>query len=117
MRAAKASLAPGLTRELSLELGHLFRAGAERHRHLSRYAAVGPRADAADRDLRVAAGAAVRLDHRRAAHAAVEDRGPDRLCLRRILPQHAAAGAAVFVVLRAAGNPAAILGDVDEADV
>ena len=41
------------------------------------------------------------------AHAAVEDRILVRLLLRRILPQHAVAGAAVPLVLRAAGTPAA----------
>src|SRR6202035_5208443 len=36
--------------------------------------------------------------------------------LRRILPQHAAAGAALHLVLRAAGAAAEFLGAVDEAD-
>ena len=49
------------------------------------------------------------IDHRRAADAAVEDGVLDRLLLCRILPQHAAAGAAVPLVLRAAGTAAAAL--------
>src|SRR4051794_13303268 len=107
----------GSHRELSLELGHLLRAGAQWHRQLSRHAVVGTKAYHRDRDLRLDTGAAIRLDGGRAAHAALEGGRPDRFRLCRILPQHAAPGAAVPVVLRAAGNPAAGMGALDEANV
>src|SRR6185312_12587662 len=50
------------------------------------------------------------------AHAAVADRVTDRVSLCRILPQHAAVGAVVPLVLRFAGTVAACVGDLAEAD-
>src|SRR5258708_25575601 len=111
------ALAQGNFCELSLELAHFPRAGAERDRHLSRYAAVGTGADHRARALRVDHCAGHRLDHRRAAHAAVEDRELGELLLHRVLPQHAASGAVVPVVLRAARTAAALRWALDEADV
>src|SRR5258705_1923356 len=93
----------GRSCELSLELAHLLGAGPERDRHLSRHAAVRAGADHRDRDLRLDHCAGIRIDHRRAAHLAVEDIGPGRLRLCRILPQPAAAGAAVVLVRRESG--------------
>src|SRR5216684_7475193 len=90
-------------RELSLELAHFLGAGPERDRHLSRHAAVGAGSDDRDRALRLDHCAGVRSGRRRAAHVAVEGGVLVRLRLRRILPQYAAAGAAVSVVLRVAG--------------
>jgi len=69
------------------------------------------------RDLRLDHCAGHRIDHRCAPHAAVEDRILGQLLLRRILPQHAAARAAVPVVLRAARTTATVRGTLDEADV
>src|SRR6266481_8805384 len=60
--------------------------------------------------------AQARLDRRRAADTAVEDGVVGRLRLGRIFPQHAAAGAAVSLVLRFAGTTAAIVGTLAEAD-
>ena len=111
-----ATLAYGLPCELSLELAHLLGAGPERDRHLSRHAAVRAGSDHRDRDLRLDHCAGIRIGRRRVAHAAVEDGVLDRLRLRRILPQHAAAGAAVSLVLRLAGNAAAHVGALAEAD-
>src|SRR5229473_5745311 len=102
-------------RELSLELADLLGAGPERDRHLSRHAAVGAGPDHRDRDLRLDPGARLRIDRRRIAHAAVQDI-LGRLRLGRILPQHAASSAAVYLVLRFAGNPAAVMGALAEAD-
>src|SRR5882757_3683039 len=113
--AAQPWYAGGL-RELSLELADLLGAGPERDRHLSRHAAVGAGPDHRDRDLRLDHCADIRIGRRRAAHAAVEDRVLAWLRLRRILPQHAAAGAAVYLVLRFAGTPAAVVGALAEAD-
>src|SRR6516164_2328395 len=101
--------------ELSLELARLLGAGPERDWHLSRHAAVRACADDRDRALRLDHSARFRSHHRRAANIAVEDRGLDRLCLCRILPQHAFAGAVVPLVLRAAGTAAARLGTLAEA--
>src|SRR5258708_21243161 len=56
------------------------------------------------------------MDRGRAAYAAVEDRVPGWLRLCRILPQHAASGAAVYLVLRLAGNSAALVGALAEAN-
>src|SRR3981189_2005693 len=103
-------------RELSLELADLLGAGPERDRHLSRHAAVGAGPDHRDRDLRLDHCAGIRIDRRRAAYAAVEDRVLGWLRLCRILPQHAAPGAAVYLVLRLAGNPAALMGALAEAN-
>src|SRR6266576_3565882 len=99
----------GRSCELSLELAHFLGAGPERDRHLSRHAAVGSGPDHRDRDLRLDHCAGIRIDCRRAAYAAVEDRVLGWLRLCRILPQHAAPGAAVYLVLRLAGNPAALM--------
>src|SRR3977135_1263385 len=57
------------------------------------------------------------MDRRCAPNAAVEDRILGRLLLRRILPQHAALGATVPLVLCIAGTAAAVRGTLDEADV
>src|SRR5262249_22606675 len=95
------------TRELPLELGHLFRAEPDGDRHLSRLAAVGSGADAEDGAARLDHRSDRGLDRRGDADAAVDSRVLVRPCVRRILPQHAAAGAAVSVVLRAAGTVAA----------
>ncbi len=105
-----ATLAYGLPCELSLELAHLLGAGPERDRHLSRHAAVRAGPDHRDRNLRLDHCAGIRNDRRRAAHAAVEDGVMVWLRLRRILPQHATAGAAVSLVLRFAGAAAAFVG-------
>ncbi len=110
------ALAQGRLRELSLELAHLLGAGPERDRHLSRHAAVGIASDHRDRDLRLDHRAGVRSGRRRDAHAAVEGGILGRFRLRRILPQHAAIGAAVPLVLRPAGTAAACLGALAEAD-
>src|SRR5580693_1107920 len=89
--------------ELSLELAHLLGAGPQRDGHLSRHAVVGTAVDDRDRYLRLDHCADLRIGGRRIADAAIEDRVPDRFPLRRILPQHAAPGAAVSLVLRGAG--------------
>src|SRR5229473_4234661 len=103
-------------RELSLELADLLGAGPERDRHLSRHAAVGAGPDHRDRDLRLDPGARLRIDRRRIAHAAVQDGILGRLRLGRILPQHAAPGAAVYLVLRFAGDIAARVGALAQTD-
>src|SRR6202163_5169944 len=82
-------------RELSLELADLLGAGPERDRHLSRHAAVGAGPEDRDRDLRLDHCARGRIGGRRVAHAAVPGGVLDQLRSRRILPQHAAPGAAV----------------------
>src|SRR5882757_8231048 len=102
--------------ELSLELGYFLGAVAERHRQLSRHAAVRAGADDQDRASGLDHCAGDRNDRRRDAHAAVEDGVGDRLLLRRVLSQYSAAGAAVPVVLRAAGIAAAHRRIVAEAD-
>src|SRR6202165_2321830 len=104
------ALAHGRLRELSLDVAHLLGPGPERDRHLSRHAAVGAGPDHRDRDLRLDHCAGIRIDRRRAAHAAVEDRVLGWLRLCRILPQHAAPGATVYLVLRLAGNTVAVRG-------
>src|SRR5258708_36671042 len=88
--------------ELSLELGYFLGAVAERHRQLSRHAAVRAVADDQDRAAGLGHCAGDRDDRRRDAHAAVEDGVADRLLLRRVLPQHPPVGTTVPVVLRAA---------------
>src|ERR1700710_1519768 len=93
--------------ELSLELGHFLGAVAERHRQLSRHAAVRAGADDQDRATGLDHRAGDRNDRRRDAHAAVEGGVEYRFLLRRVLSQYPAAGAAVPVVLRAAGTAAA----------
>src|ERR1700687_2537277 len=108
------ALAHGRLRELSLELAHFLGAGPERDRHLSRHAAVRAGPDHRDRDLRLDHRTCIRNDRRRAAHAALEDGVMGWLRLCRILPQHAAAGAAVSLVLRVAGTAAALMGALDE---
>src|SRR6185437_15209360 len=98
------------------ELAHLLGAGPQRDRHLSRHAAGGPGSHHRDRAWRLDHCARVRIDRGRPAHAAVADRVTDRVSLCRILPQHAAVGAVVPLVLRLAGTVAACVGDLAEAD-
>ncbi len=95
-------------RELQLELEHLLRAGPGRDRHLFPYAADRPVADHPDRDACLDDRLDVRLDVGICARC---PRWPpiDRLRVGRILPQRAAIGAAVPVVLRAPGTSAAQL--------
>src|ERR1700686_5577129 len=109
-------LARGGDRELSLELAYLLGAGPQRDRDLPRHAVVGAGPDHRDCALRLDHCAGIRIDRRRDAHAAVEDRVAGWLRLCRILSQHAAPGAAVHLVLRLAGNPAAVVGALAEAD-
>src|SRR6266702_7418603 len=96
------------TRELPLELGNFLRAEPDGNRHLSRYAVVGTGADPEDGSARLDHCADRRLDRRCHAYATIQGRLLVRFLLGRILSQHAAAGAALPVVLRAAGIAAEI---------